>query len=349
MNIKKKITNSRNAKNDSASIAHVHQQNNAKNFCIDDREAYYFDRISINCMPDINEVEKKLPINSLKKECSELYLRESHLNWVGYETTIDVIAPTKKFLQMLSKDKLLQDTEYKISSIEIAHDIFYPSEHEAEYASYKIFSTIGKKYSRGFVYDEDKAAKRKTANKRKHDYFKRGLFSHRAFYSDYEKENVEDGARRKCFKLVIYARLSKLNRKPCIHFEWRIIKADQIRERTSIRTIRDLLHYNFQKFFQKTEKKYMTHKVLNTKKIGRVLAGLERRRKLNKSQLLHVDLAYATLRSHYDIKSVSDFTSTMMKERRCLAKQRGRKSLWARQIKKLSNISLYLLPYNNNS
>ena len=334
---KKKNNNSRPG-NDGTLNAHVHRQNDAKKFYIDDRETYYFDRILINCILDINGLGKILPIDRLKKECSEFKLRGSHLHWTGYATAIDVVAPTKKYLRILSK-ALIPDAGYKITYIEIAHDIFFPSQHEAQRASYEIFSTIWKKYSIGFVYDEEKAGKKKDGKDWRDDYLKRGLFSDRTFYSDYVNRN--DKGKRIGFKHVIYARLSKLNRKPCVHYEWRILKAKQIREKTSIRKIQDLLNFDFERFFRTMEKKYIIHRVLNRKKIGKVLAGLERKRKLNESESLHVDLAYATFRSHHDIRSVSDFVYAVNKEYLSHRKKKGRKSPWAKQIKKLSKVSQY--------
>lgn len=171
---------------------------------------------------------------------------------------------------------------------------------------------------------------------------KKGLFAWKTFYSVYE--NVSKGSRHCWFKFVIYARLSKINWKPCIHYEWRIKKASEIKKRTGIITIRHLLSFDHGTFFEKMEKKYIIHEKLDEEKIGRVLSGLERRKVLTKRQVIRVDLAFAHFSSYYGINSISDFTEAIRKECIYFDKRRGPKNPWARKVRKLRNFSFYSRP-----
>jgi hypothetical protein len=310
---------------------------NEKQILTDDQEVYYFDRVHINCIQGMNELKAMLPITDLERECRYFALRQSSPDLWRYKTRIEVVTPTKKFFEILSNHELMPDTHHIVTSIEIAHDVFYPSKHDAEYKSYDLFRTIRKKHSRSYVYHRDISIESTIIWREQ--LVRKGLFARQIFYSVYE--NVKTGTRKSWFKLVIYARLSKINWKPCIHYEWRIKKAGQILKRTGIRKISDMLAFDFNTFFEKMEKKYVIHEMLDHKKVGMVLAGFEKKRKLTKRQSITVGLAFAHFSACYSVTSLSDLGMAVRNEIRRLDRIRGPKTTWVRIIRKLNNLSSY--------
>jgi hypothetical protein len=310
---------------------------NERQILTDDQDVYYFDRVHINCIQGMNELKAMLPITDLERECRYFALRQSSPDLWRYKTRIEVVTPTKKFFEILSNHELMPDTHHIVTSIEIAHDVFYPSKHDAEYKSYDLFRTIRKKHSRSYIYHRDISIE--STKEWRQRLKTRGLFARQTFYSAYE--NVKAGTRKSWFKLVIYARLSKINWRPCVHYEWRIKKARQIRIRTGIRTIRDMLGLDFKTFFEKMEKKYVILEALDHKKVGMVLAGFEKKRKLTKRQSISVGLAFAHFCACYEVTSFTELGMAARKEIRRLDRIRGPKTAWARKIGKLNNLPAY--------
>lgn len=301
-------------------------------------DAFYFDRIHINTRLSREDLTNILPIDKLKKECRYLNTQDSSPQLMGYKTRLSIVAPTRNFFIILNDH--LQKAFYIITYIEIAHDIFYPTKYEAEFTSYNIFRTIRKKYSRSFVYDEEKSGKSRTSQELKKR-LSRGLFASRTFYSTYE--NVSKGTRHCWFKLVIYARYSKLNGQPCIHYEWRIKKTSIIFEKTGIKTIEDLLNFNFETFFLAMEKKYIVHEKLDKEKIGKVLCDCERKKSgFTKFQKLHIEMVFTLFVRAYYILSISDYYIVVKNELQNLDKIRGPKTLWWKKLKKLNNYNAYV-------
>ncbi|GEM_PF-6234894 len=302
---------------------------------INDNEGFYFDRLHINSVLGIDELRCILPIDCLKEESKYFFLRPSILQKHGFKTLIDVTAPTKKCIEAMS---VISNTRHSVTYIEIARDIFYSSKHLAGQASYDLFRTVRKKNSRGFLFRADKA--KKISTKIRENNRRRGLFAEQTFYSGFENKE----SRKIWFKLVVYARFSKINQLPCVHYEWRIKKASLIKERTGIKTIRDILHFDAKAFFKKTADKYILHEKLNTEKIGRVLSGHERKRKITECQKMSIDLHFSHFRSCYDIATVSDFATAVIKIKRLLDRIPGPKTAWAKKIKKLNHFSTFALP-----
>jgi len=89
--------------------------------------------------------------------------------------------------------------------------------------------------------------------------------------------------------------------------------------------------------------KYIIHETLDTRKIGIVLAGLEKKRVLTESESLHAELMWATFCSHYEIGATCDFIYAVKNELDHLDGRKGPKTAWAKIIRKLNNFSSYVI------
>ncbi|HOI16543.1 MAG TPA: hypothetical protein PK036_09380 [Geobacteraceae bacterium] len=303
----------------------------------DDCEGYHFDKMRINCEPDNQTLYRELHKYGFFSECRDLRVFPSKL--AAYKTRIEVVAPNAKFLEMLSLKKSIFGTYPIITYCEIAHDVFSLSDCDAMLEADKIFRTIRMKYFYGYIFEAEKAKKKKSLKQLVLDYKQRGLFAERTFYSVYE--NRREGTKTFRIKFVIYARLSKINWEPCVHCEWRITGTEKIKRLTGIRSIEDLASFDFRTFFEKMEHKYIVHEELDTKKISKVFSGMERRRILSMRERMKGALEYSMFRSYYGIETVSDFVHAVKKELKNSCGKRGPKTPWIKKIEKLKNINRF--------
>ena len=247
---------------------------------------------------------------------------------VGYRSKVEVIAPTAEFLRLLSENEAALGRAYKISYMEIAHDVFCESPGDAELEADILFDNLRKKYSFGCIYEKLNITKKERLKNRI-----RGLFAFRTFYSSFGKK---EGGKRGRFIYVIYARRSKMNNRYCTHREWRFTGSDMIRNKTSIMTVKNLRFFDIEKYFKENEDKYLVKEQINSLALGRWLKGYDGRRALTKRQNIDIQIAarnYVSLR----INTFSDLVLHFKNEKRLINKKRGERSEWEKRLMSLSS------------
>jgi hypothetical protein len=137
----------------------------------------------------------------------------------------------------------------------------------------------GKKYTASFnIYDSENDPRK---NKKKTDpRLMEEIFTTRTGY----------WGNKKSFQYVVYGRRSKINKLPSAHTEWRIKGASNIRKKTGIKSIRDMKDFDFKKFFEKNDEKFLVYEEIDYTAIGRWLKGIDGRRTLTRRQKMSVDL-----------------------------------------------------------
>src|ERR1035437_9883861 len=135
-------------------------------------EGFYFDRIQITSWCSKWTLEKQLQNKKMIGNCKSLSIfklnepdekqrkamktgSEKKLK-AGYKSMVDVIAPTAEFLRLLSENEAALGKAYKISYVEITHDVFCESAGDAELKADIQFDNLRKKYSFGYVYEGDR-------------------------------------------------------------------------------------------------------------------------------------------------------------------------------------------------
>lgn len=244
--------------------------------------SYYFDRVRFNVyfdtyhllsIPELRNLNRRKVINVL--EAYPIAQRRFH-------SRIEATAPTNATLDIIEKaihdcyKSILKYGErntiehfFAISKVEIARDFIVDKESEANLLADRLMSMTGKKYTSSFkIYDAENDPRKhdKKADQR----LKEEIFSTRIGYWGNQNR----------FEYVVYGRKSKINKLPSAHTEWRIIGANNIRKKTGIKSIRDMKDFDFKKFFEENDKKFMVYETIDHAAIGRWYKGIDGRRKL---------------------------------------------------------------------
>lgn len=223
---------------------------------------YYFDRIRIYSKIDKKTLMEFLPVDELKSHCKHFEIGPGFKHF--FRSQIDVVAPDYDFLLLLQNHENALDY-YKITYIEITKDVPY----QTEWAACK--AVIDNPYRQ-----------------------KWGRF-HKTFFNDIYYSNSRycgilgliSGTKH--FKCCAYACFSKVTGEPCHHREWRISRANNIKKKSGIRTIKDLLEFDFPSFFKKTDSRYsIPMERTDQRKLGLYLTGMGNRNHLTKRQLMHI-------------------------------------------------------------
>lgn len=317
-------------------------------------EGFYFDRIHIVSWCSKWTLEKQLPLSKMIAECKSLNIvkfdePDAKLNktikndsnkklCLGYKSKLEVIAPTSKFLRLLSENEAALGRAYKISYAEIAHDVFCESAGEAELKADIVFDKLRKKYSFGRIYEKLYITKKELIKNRS-----RGVFAFRTFYSSYEKEEKEKeeeekekGKKRDRFKYVIYARHSKINDRHCTHREWRITGSGMIRKKAHILTVKDLCSFDFVKFFREKESQYLIKEKINHLALGKWLKRYDGRKTLTKRQFMSVEIA-ARHYTLFRIDTYSDLVRHFKSEKELIKKKPSVRSEWEQRLMSLKS------------
>jgi hypothetical protein len=268
-----------------------------------------------------------LPIKKLSEESRSFNIREASENAQKAHilSTIEITAPSIECLKLLLK-YFPKPYLYKISYLEIARDTFYQTKEEAISALSALLAISRKKYSSSSIYDWYLMKPKK---KRKVD---PDIFSDWTGY--YGNNN---------FKYVIYGRFSKIDRRPCVHDEWRIKRTSFVKRKTGISSIDDLLRFDFQAFFEKQDKQFIVYEEIDMNKLGRWLLGWQRRKNLSRRQEGSVDIAAQTFCNQYNIINHAALVSYFMNKKAEIKKGikdasgkrvpiRGRRTDWEKKI-----------------
>jgi len=254
-------------------------------------QGFYFDRINVNTYYDPATLRNILPVGELEKECVSFEIKEPTDKAVelGSKSRIEMIAPSKEALGLLRKAMEEVNLSYFITKIEITKDIFVAgSAEDAERIIMKKTSTLRRKNSPRFF--RFNAALRGTSNKDRR--YGDGLFTDWTYYYGYEN-----------YQFVIYARWSKILLPkniscPCVHEEWRFISRSKIHKIAGIKTLDDLIHFDFETFFKKQERLFV-HEHVKVDEFSKWLVGLERKKNLDYKEQMQVDLVFQQFTSKY--------------------------------------------------
>jgi len=279
-------------------------------------KAYHFDRIRINSKKTVEELESRIPFRYLRTVCKAFEIKSPYLaaKRHGFLSRLEMTAPSEAFLKSLFHyDSRI--TPYSISHLEIACDTYYPTERDAVSASVDLAETLRKKWSaKNFVYDRYKAHLEGEEIKRRR-HLSKGLLGDLTLYH---------GGKR--FEYKGYARLSKINKRPCVHQEWKIQGATVIRQKTGIDAIGDLVAFKPDIFFADTEKRFIVHEDIDCFRIGKWLLGWGRRRKFTEDQIEYINMQGNLFCMENKIETSADLITFFRKERAKIKKKRGRRS-----------------------
>ena len=280
------------------------------------KKAHHIDFMRINTRECFQKLEEIIPLDKLKEYCRSFYLRETSaaVQFSRFSSSINVILPEKEFF------RILEDYEYelfghKISKIEIAEDTFYNTKYEAEKAFREYYKTLDKKWStKKFLYTGEL-----------HQIEKDGKWYHQTAYFG-----------GKHFQFVMYPRLSKINNQPCLHKEFSLLGASNIKGKTGIGAIEDLIAFNAKETFNRLDEKFIDHCKIDLLKLGKFLKDRTRKRKLSakeKSSLEFCGRFYCKVKN---IKTYSDLKQLLSKQRKSIKAKRGRKSDIEKKFEKIS-------------
>jgi hypothetical protein len=250
--------------------------------------ACWYDKIEILARQDMKCLESLLLLDGLNRESYLIKIidgSERAKKW-RYNSKIIVTVPTPTFFELLYIDEL---SDCAIHYVEVALDIFFDSEYEAESACRSLQNHLRRKYCRTALNYDKCGSCEKISEKAKTE----RLFGKVTIYLGGKKN-----------KLAIYARPSKFNERPCIHIEFRI-RGEQVKKRTGIKSIADLIDFDPEDFFMR-EVKQVVSECINERKFGMWI--LKSLGKINngKRKEMRISLAVTTFLSLFEIKTNID-------------------------------------------
>jgi len=287
---------------------------------------YYFDKIRINSTQKDVALKNILPIDNLRKNSKFFRIRypSSKAKMSRFKSSLEIVAPTKSFLQILLQHERSLKTYY-ISYIEIAKDTSCKTKNDADSLCWERLKTVRKKYSSDhFIYDQRKEGpeKKRTNN---HELFGK----HTGYF----------GGKR--FEYVTYARISKINGLPCLHEEWAINGAQTIKNKTMISSISDLCVFDLKSFFEDQYDKHIVHENIDQQKLGKWVLGCTRIKKVSKRKFISIGVNAAHFCEVNDIYTYGDLVKFFKKKKAEIKSRRGRRSAMDNKILSLKNYSKF--------
>lgn len=284
------------------------------------QKIYYFHKISISCYQDATALNKIIQHEEIK--IRPIFPKDKKP--IPYQSSIEIVTPTETCLHYLAEiENHLR--QCKISYIELARDTIFPSFCAADLSLWNSAKSLRKKYSGGFKYDGTEKEKKS----------EKGLFGDSTYYfgtvTPKEKKKTNENEEINfditgSFKFAVYPKDSPINELPCAHEEWRIIHAHNIRKKTGIRTIKDLLTVNKAEVFENLAVKYLTHSVINFQKLGMWVLNLNRCRKPSKIIQRRAGMQGRLFCDIYRLRTATDLISFFMIRKKIIKSKIGRKS-----------------------
>lgn len=231
------------------------------------------DKVEIHTYLDLKDLRGLWLIEKLGKECRQIILLpagKKASSW-GYRSKISITVPTKRCFAILAWSGL---KEYVITYIELANDVFYETEGEAMSESYRLMGLVRKKYTaKTMILDySDSYNSTKSA-------YGNGLFSDKTLYLG--NDNL---------KFVLYARISKINAKPCVHSEWRVRGSKNIKDRLDITSFEDCFFFDLNTEYEKLVYEYIVMEEIDTVRLGKYFLGWGKRKNLTRRQKMRVGI-----------------------------------------------------------
>lgn len=283
---------------------------------------FYFDRIKIETLRNPNFLKSELPLNELN-----LHSKEFEIQKVNYETKfhsvsrIDVVAPTLECLQLLFKN---EETigPYRISYIEIAKNILINDREKADSITRQFVKFARKRWS-----------------KKSNPYDQFG--DHDPITFDPEKWNtITAYLISKNFEIHAYADDCKVTGIPCFHREYKITQSPTISKKTNIHEIGDLIGFNFQHWFDKTDKRYLTfHERIDRDRLGLAMLGWTKRKTFSRRNRWSIGLTGSQYSYERTPAQLINYLQGLKREIR----KKRQLTQWDIRILKL-NTSYFLIP-----
>lgn len=245
---------------------------------------FYFDRIKINFYIDKKKVVSHLKPGQLERLLNE---EQSHskafrpasqkMRLSGYRSILDIVAATPAALDILhdldrSLQKAYNEVPYKISYLEVSRDIICQTPERAidmtrEMEGVKL-KWMNKKDNTNYHF-KPRLYNPAIDQKTKTDFF----ISSSTYYS---------GGRST--RLSSYSRISKIEREPCCHIEFRLAQAASIQRKCGIETLRDLTPASAEESFFRLWDKYAYYGEIDLLRLGKWILGIESLQKISEDK-----------------------------------------------------------------
>jgi hypothetical protein len=289
----------------------------------------YIDYLKIYCPTKTRtQLEESLPLSLWRSYADRIDLAHNQHNKRSYESsTLLIIRPTNKLIQMVAaKEHLLG--AYYISYLEISLDIPAPSEAAAERMLKRIAKTMTRRYvseHKLFQASDLKYEKREFPDQPER------LFSDNTYYW---------GLRNKAMHLALYAAYSKAylpELRPAVHLEWRIKHASNIRMKTGVDELRDLLALDLKSTFSSLLQASMRFNKINHEKHGRFLLNAKHKVKIDPQKAVRASEDFC---SEQGINSFAQLRDFYNQERKKISRKIGNWSSWERTVVDMSSYHL---------
>lgn len=144
---------------------------------------------------------------------------------------------------------------------------------------------------------------------------------------------------------VMYARISKLVDVPCLHSEWRISGAGNIKRLTGISTIEDCIDFDKKQFYERITSRYIFHAEINQDRLGKFLNGDDGRKKnLCDERLLAIRVSASIFMGFYGISSTAHLVDTIKKRKKEIESHCGRRNMLQKRILALKSNRMFIDP-----
>ena len=292
---------------------------------------YYYDKICINLKVSKDYIKNILPLKELNSHSARCHLdyASEEAQKFGYQSRLEIEQPEMEAFILLKKyEKFMSICEepkskYKISYIEIASDSLCSSKKESLIHRDFMLEHLRKRYSREqFVY----VSKEPIISEIK--------------YSD---KTLYCGSKKSKSKSIMYPRMSKKVDEPCVHFEHRFRGASNIKEKTGISTLDDLINFDFEQFFTQQKEKYIMYEKIDYERLGRWVNNISLRENVISTFGKCIKFVYneaervANLFCRAEgIKTASDLRKFFKDSQKRIKAKLGRRSCWENKVLKLT-------------
>ena len=308
------------------SILHIIKED--KLMKLNENALFSIDRVRVNMYKPKEKLKHILPLRKLNKLSKKCHLKYSSkkARISGFASCIEIINPKREALILLAKYESKMG-KYKISYIEITRDFLCKNKEEVIDLFNIFFLFCKKSYThRVFVYDALKHDRSDNRAKDPNKFHDKTIYLGSKYY----------------FELVIYPRINDEIDIPGLRTEWKIHRASNIKRKTGIESISDLIDFDFDMFFLKQDNGLKLLEI-NDGKFGRWLNKIPSKPNtaIYKAQAIGLITDSATnagssLRQSHGIKTTAKLIDFLKKERKRINKKRGKRSDWDSAILKLT-------------
>jgi hypothetical protein len=305
----------------------------------------YIDKISFNLKVPKNYMKGILPLKELNRHSGRCHLRyaSKKAQEFGYQSRIDIEQPEMKVFLLLAEHAIFAqpDMEHsflsakqkesmlicKISRIEIARDVICSSKKESLIHRDFMLEHLRKKHSREQLV-----------------YVSKEPIISEIKYSD---KTGYWGRERSKSKLIMYPRISKKVNEPCVHSEYKFWGASNIKKKTGISTLKDLINFDFEQFFTQQKEKYITYEKIDYERLGRWVNNISLRENVISTFGKCIKFVYneaervANLFCRAEgIKTASDLRKFFKDNQKIINAKKGRRGRWDNKILDLTRYKI---------